>query len=263
MLLGIGLMIARALALNGARKVYIIGRRKDALEAAASSVTTNNIIPMVGDVTSKDSLKTIVSQITVDIGYVNVVIANSGIAGPQNSFTPETSLQDFQKSLWDTNIKDHVQTFEVNVTAAWYTIVAFLDLLDKGNKKGNVPYKSQVIATSSIGGFNRMAPGGFAYGQSKAGATHMMKQLATALVPYEIRSNVICPGLYPSDMSAPILAKNTGKSIPKSSIPAERVGTEEDMAGAILYLTSMAGGYCNGNVIITDGGRLSVMPATY
>jgi NAD(P)-dependent dehydrogenase (short-subunit alcohol dehydrogenase family) len=78
--------------------------------------------------------------------------------------------------------------------AVWYTIIAFLGLLDTGNKKGNVEQKSQVIATSSIGSFNRTVPGGFAYGQSKAATTHMMKQLATSLAPLGIRSNILAPG---------------------------------------------------------------------
>lgn len=49
----------------------------------------------------------------------------------------------------------------------------------------------------------------------------------------------------------------------KEVIPEERVSTLEDMGGSILYLTSRAGAYCNGNVMILDGGRLSLMPATY
>lgn len=55
---------------------------------------------------------------------------------------------------------------------------------------------------------------------------------------------------------------NEGR-FPKSLVPLERAGTEEDMAGTILYLTSRAGAYINGNVIVTDGGRLSVIPSTY
>jgi NAD(P)-dependent dehydrogenase (short-subunit alcohol dehydrogenase family) len=90
----------------------------------------------------------------------------------------------------------------------------------------------------------------------------MMKQLATGLVPYEIHSNVLCPGLSPSDKAAPILAA-TENVLPKTLVPAERPGTQEEMAGAILFLASLAGGYCHGNVLLTDGGRLSVMPRTY
>ncbi len=62
--------------------------------------------------------------------------------------------------------------------------------------------------------------------------------------------------------SAP-MAKQLNESIPVSQIPAQRWGDEEDMAGVILFLASRAGAYCNGNVLLTDGGRLSVMPSTY
>ncbi|KAG0645766.1 Short-chain dehydrogenase reductase SAT3 [Hyphodiscus hymeniophilus] len=260
---GIGLMMARALALNGAHKVYIVGRRKEVLETAAKSVSTNNIIPIVGDVTSKESLTSVVSIIKREVGYINVLIANSGTLGPQASqpVDPKTSsVEDFQKAFFEAPMEDYTQTFTVNTSAVWYTIIAFLGLLDKGNKKGNVEQKSQVIATGSIGAFNRNVPGGFAYGQSKAAVTHLIKQLATSLVPYDIRSNAIAPGLFPSELAAGIIGDGV---FPKTKIPLERAGSEEDMAGCILFLTSRAGAYCTGNVLVIDGGRLSIMPASY
>jgi NAD(P)-dependent dehydrogenase (short-subunit alcohol dehydrogenase family) len=192
---GIGLMMAKALALNGAHKVYIIGRRKDVLEKAAASVPTENIIPLVGDVTSKESLASIVSTITSEVGYINVLIANSGILGPVGtSLTAIPTIAEFQKSFGEMSFEDYNDTFRVNVVAVWFTVVAFLGLLDEGNKKGNVFQKSQVITTSSIAGFNRMSASSFAYGQTKAAATHLAKQLASGLVPYGIRSNAIAPG---------------------------------------------------------------------
>jgi NAD(P)-dependent dehydrogenase (short-subunit alcohol dehydrogenase family) len=150
-------MMARALALNGAHKVYIIGRRKEVLEKAAASVSTNNIIPLVGDVTSKDAINSIVSTITSEVGYINLLVANSGMLGPQAAIPiPDSpSVSDFQKAWFGTPVEEYTQTFNLNTTAVWYTIVAFLGLLDEGNKKGNMQQKSQVIATSSIGGFNR------------------------------------------------------------------------------------------------------------
>lgn len=51
--------------------------------------------------------------------------------------------------------------------------------------------------------------------------------------------------------------------IPKTMVPEQRSGRIEDMAGAILFLTSRAGGYLNGNVLVTDGGRLGVVPSSY
>lgn len=49
----------------------------------------------------------------------------------------------------------------------------------------------------------------------------------------------------------------------RSFIPAQRVGDEEDMAGTILYLVSKAGAFCNGTVVMVDGGRLAVLPSSY
>jgi NAD(P)-dependent dehydrogenase (short-subunit alcohol dehydrogenase family) len=198
-------MMARALALNGAHKVYIIGRRKQVLENASKSVSTNNIIPLVGDVTSKEALASIVSHITSESGYINVLIANSGTIGPQATKLSSSAptIENFQKAWGQTSFDEVTDTFKLNTVAVWFTIVAFLGLLDAGNKKGNVVQKSQVIATSSIGGFNRNVPGGFAYGQSKAATTHMMKQLATNLAPLGIRSNVLAPGCkFPFQYSA-------------------------------------------------------------
>lgn len=255
-------MMAKALATNGAHKVYIVGRRKEVLEAAAKESPHGNIVPLVGDVTSKDSLQSIASHIEKEIGYVNVLIANSGIGGPQLSspVTSQTSLKEYQSLMWDMPSEDYTQTFAVNVASVHYTLVAFLHLLHAGNEICKFEQKSQFIVTSSIGGFNRNVPGGYAYGQSKAAATHLVKQMATNMAPYGIRANAIAPGLYPSELSAPIIGDGV---FPKHKIPAERVGTEEDMAGCILYLTSRAGAYLNGNVIVTDGGRLSVMSGTY
>ncbi|CAI6340547.1 unnamed protein product [Periconia digitata] len=52
-------------------------------------------------------------------------------------------------------------------------------------------------------------------------------------------------------------------SMPWEGIPATRVGTEEDIAGAILYLASRAGSFVNGCILITDGGMLAVRPGAY
>ncbi|KAL8729881.1 MAG: hypothetical protein Q9166_004438 [cf. Caloplaca sp. 2 TL-2023] len=121
--------------------------------------------------------------------------------------------------MWDLPFEDYTRTFAVNVSAVHSTFVAFLHLLRAGNKKSNVQQKSQVIVTSSIGGFNRNVPGGYPYGQSKAAATHLAKQMATQMVPYGIRANLIAPGIYPSELSAPIIGTGV---FPKEMIPAER-----------------------------------------
>lgn len=151
---------------------------------------------MQGDVTKKEDLDRIVDSITKSDGFINVLIANSGIGGPSlvDKMPPNPTLSQYREVLYNMDSEEFTNTFRVNVGAAFFSIVAFLELLDAGNKKGNVEQRSQVITTSSIGGFIRRPLAGYAYAATKAGVTHMMKQFSTALVPYGIRSNVIAPG---------------------------------------------------------------------
>ncbi|CAF3657036.1 unnamed protein product [Fusarium graminearum] len=264
---GIGLMFVKALLQNGASKVYIAGRRKQKLDQVAGSLG-DRVIGVQCDVTSKDDLKNAVSQIEKDVGYINLLVCNSGIGGPQvKPITPETTLEEWAQSNLDTDFDAYVNTFAINTASVWYTSMAFLGLLKKGNEKANVEQTSQIIVTSSIAAFNKKAPGGWAYGQSKAGAVLAAKQLAVALPQWNIRANCICPGLFPSEMSEPIVKMYSDESgqpgaIPTSIAPIRRMGDEKDMSGTFLYLASRAGGYCNGAVIVVDGGRLGNFPTT-
>ncbi|UQC75467.1 uncharacterized protein CLUP02_02121 [Colletotrichum lupini] len=258
---GIGLMIAQGLEANGAI-VYIIGRRKEALEQAAKTAKNGNIRTIQGDITSKSDLERAVAEIKEAHGYVNVVIANSGIGGPAlKGLPPNPTIAQYCDFVFGWEQKDFTETFAVNATGVFFTVAAFLELLDEGNKRSNFKQRSQVIATSSIGAYNRN-PMGFAYGASKAAVVHMFKQLSTTLVPFNIRANVIAPGFYPSEMTtATVEAHKEGW--PKTTIPEERAGDVEDMAGAVLFLVSRAGAYTNGNVLVTDGGRLGIVPSSY
>jgi NAD(P)-dependent dehydrogenase (short-subunit alcohol dehydrogenase family) len=266
---GIGLMITTALALNGARRVYIVGRRVDVLKQAALSIDPEVVTPIPGDITSEESLLAVVARVEADIGYVNLVVANAGVMGPRplkaGPDDPPPSIAEYRAHALKTPMKDFTSTYAVNATSVHYTALAFLELLDAGNKR-NPDLRSQIIATSSIGGFSRLAGASFAYSSSKAAVTHMMKMMATAFTPYRIRCNVLAPGLFPSKLASGIIGgikAGSAGGIDGSVIPAERTGTEEDIAGAILYLASRAGGYLNGCVIVVDGGRLGMLPSTY
>lgn len=180
-------MMAKALANNGAAKVYIAGRRADVLHAAAVSAGSN-VIPLKCDVTSKESLQEAVAFVEKDAGYLNLLVCNSGIGGPSvKPLTPETTLEEWASENFSVDYDKYVETFNVNSASPWYTSMAFLKLLDLGNKKGNVQQSSQIIITSSIAAFNKKAPGGWAYGQSKAAATLAAKQLSVALPQWNIR----------------------------------------------------------------------------
>ncbi|EGO54108.1 hypothetical protein NEUTE1DRAFT_124439 [Neurospora tetrasperma FGSC 2508] len=299
---GIGLMMTQSLASAGAKRIYIAGRRLSVLQSAAdkinSSLPQNQgqepvVVPLECDVTSPSSLSSLVSSISSDpyTGYLNLLVCNAGVGGPQVSVVDKEtgqskSLSEFREQALAVDFdKEWEQTFRVNVGSVWYTSMACLKLLEKGNTlaaqqqqegqgqgEGQVVWResaSQIVVTSSIAALNKAAPGGWAYGVSKAAATHVGKQLAVLLPRWGIRCNVICPGLFPSEMAAPIVqaaggSMTGGGVIPldKKTVPLGRMGDEFDMAGQILYLASRAGAYLNGNVIVVDGGRLTTFPST-
>ncbi|KAK7910875.1 short chain dehydrogenase [Apiospora marii] len=276
---GIGLTMARALALNGAAKVYILGRRLEVLEAAAKEHSC--LVPLQCDVTSKEDLQSVVDFIKNDTGYVNLVVANSGSIGPAVRFNPAHSIAETRETLFTNfSMEEMNDTLNLNVTAAFFTMTAFLELLDAGNKnalKGgwgkpltegsDVPtIQSQVIFTTSISAFSRHWSSSPPYLTSKVAIMQVTKHASTQLAKFGIRVNAIAPGLYPSDLAS-VLINNRNPAEESFEdqrfIPARRFGKDEEMCGAILFLTSRAGSYSNGFILTTDGGRLSVMGSTY
>ncbi|KAK6069118.1 short-chain dehydrogenase/reductase [Seiridium cupressi] len=223
-----------------------------------------NLHPIQCDVTKKSDLERAAEEIKLKYGYVNVVIANSGVVGPNVLGMPENlSISEFKNWLWNWDPDELNNTFAVNTAGVFYTAVAFLELLDEGNKRSHLKQRSQVIATTSIGAYVRTLVAGFGYEGSKAATTHIMKQFATSLVPYEIRANIIAPGWYPSDITCGLIEKQNEGGWPKDFVPEQRPGDEQDIAGAVLFLVSKAGAYINGNALVTDGGRMGMLPATY
>lgn len=72
--------------------------------------------------------------------------------------------------------------------------------------------------------------------------------------------------MFPSELAQSLIAnRDPGKEDSEDPrfIPARRFGGDEEMAGTILYLASRAGSYCNGTVLLNDGGRLGMMPSSY
>ncbi|KAF8558272.1 NAD(P)-binding protein [Imleria badia] len=339
---GIGLMIAMSLEHNGAT-VYIIGRRLDVLQKAAQENNKyGKIIPLQGDITSRDSLLSMAQTVKSQHGYIDLLVNNAGIARnllPPNLPSPlddtdisreETtpSIKSFQDILWNTGgPAGFAETFETNVTAVYFTTVAFLELLHFGNlRRGALPPKlvtkpnnllngatgedgshrastsngtstpyhslppspcdtspplpmdastavstvsvkglppptSQVITVSSSGSFRVDARIlSVSYTLAKHACTHLGKLLANLLADWNIRSNVLCPGVWPSEMTS--LAHLTPALLARA-VPLGRSGTLAEMAGPILFLAGRAGAYVNGAVWLVDGGRVGQVASSY
>ncbi|KAG6165044.1 hypothetical protein E4U51_004677 [Claviceps purpurea] len=268
---GLGAITAHALVANGAKAVYILGRRKEALLSTQEKSTNPHVVhPIVCDVTSKDSLTDAVEQIRSEIGYINILFANSGINNAATgAFNIKDDVRTVQSKLWEPDMGAFTQDLHVNVSGAYYTAIAFLDLLDQGNRQAVVAEKSQIVFTSSGASFTRLPYSGFAYSASKAAVTQMTKQLATTLAPHKIRVNSVAPGFFASEMTKNQPFMNVGRdpreegALDAQAVPLQRIGTEEDFAGIVLFLASKAGGFLDGTVLLADGGRIATIPSSY
>lgn len=202
--------------------------------------------------------------------HIDVLLANSGIIGPKTAVTTlptdrKPTVQEFADAMWAIPMGDFTQTMHVNVTGVFYTALAFLPLLDEGNKRRALPdstlpkQKSQIVVTTSIAGLSRMPAAGFAYSASKAGANHLAKMLATYFVPYQIRCNTIAPGMFQSEMNPGQKDSTVEGKVPVEKCPMGRFGMQEEIVGAALFLMSSAGAYMDGVVLVDDGGSKSII----
>lgn len=91
----------------------------------------------------------------------------------------------------------------------------------------------------------------YSYAASKAGLVHLTRRLALRLIGDNIAVSAVAPGAFPSDMNT---AARDAPQDAAQGIPAGRLGTTEDIAGAVVYLASRAGDYVVGQTLVVDGG---------
>lgn len=171
---GIGLMAAQALSANGA-KVYITGRRTEALENAAKTHHPSEqkdktdqhgeIIPIGStDVRSKDDIEKLMKQIAGKEGYLSLVVAAAGVPGPKEPRPDVNDAKEFTKQMWEAeSAEEWNETFNSDVTSVYWTTLASLPLLQAAPKD----HFSSVIVISSMSGMMRDSQAHFAYNAAK------------------------------------------------------------------------------------------------
>ncbi|KJK86166.1 hypothetical protein H633G_09983 [Metarhizium anisopliae BRIP 53284] len=253
---GLGAITTHALVANGAKAVYILGRREEALLTTKKNASNPDVVhTIVCDVTSKDSLAAAANLVREETGYINVLYANSGVIKAATApYDASDDIKSLQQKLWKPDMEDFTTTLHVNVTGAFYTAIAFLGLLDEGNK--GATFLAQALRWLFL--------------QRKQSSHYSAnQQLSSTLAQYKIRVNAIAPGFFPSEMTQDMSYMKTEKdpreegALHSSVVPLERVGSEEDFAGVALFLASKAGGYVDGAIILADGGRISLLPSSY
>ncbi|KAI5121396.1 hypothetical protein M0805_003168 [Coniferiporia weirii] len=277
---GIGLMIARGLAINGA-KVYISGRRKKVLEDAATNLDSNakgSMHPITMDVTDKTSILEGVKAIEELEGKLHILVNNSGQVGPVSRFFNDMSAPEHKdpgtlgRALFDNeSFEGWGDIYSVNTSSIFFVSTAFLGLLAKGAEDNRL-LQASIINITSISAIMRLAQNHFAYNSGKAASSHLTRMMATEfmLKGIPVRVNAIAPGVYTSEMTQYVFS-NPANTVQEQTnrvgqgiqpVPAGRPGSAQEVAGTVIYLASPAGCYTNGQELVIDGGYLGVNPSS-
>jgi gluconate 5-dehydrogenase len=118
--------------------------------------------------------------------------------------------------------------------------------------------KGKIINVASVAGLKGMAPGvhTIAYNTSKAAAINFTRALATEWGRFNINVNALCPGFFPSKMSAGLL-ETIGEQV-LARTPLQRLGGEEDLMGPVVFLASEASRHITGQWLAVDGGSCAL-----
>jgi len=145
-----------------------------------------------------------------------------------------------KKEIWDNeSVQDWADTYETDVTAVYFTSVAFLPLLQKATeKKGHM--HASIITISSMSGMMRHAQAHFSYNAAKGATVQLSKLMSGEFLKTGIRVNSIAPGYFPSEMTAKESDENQKSELPaekvqeKGHVPKARAGKDQDMAQAVV-----------------------------
>jgi NAD(P)-dependent dehydrogenase (short-subunit alcohol dehydrogenase family) len=95
-----------------------------------------------------------------------------------------------------------------------------------------------------------------AYALAKAGVAQLARNLAVEWGPRAVRVNAISPGFIATELSRPLLENQAFMARRMAATPLRRPGTPEEVAGAVVFLASPAGGFVTGHNLVVDGGTL-------
>jgi len=231
---GIGRMIAEGFLRYGA-KIYISARKGGALEDTASELSKlGSVTPIVLDASGAGGAKRMAEAYLAHETKLDILVNNAGAAwgAPFDEF-PETG--------WD-------KVMDLNVKTPFFLTQALHGALKAAGKKERL---AKVINIASIDGVSVNPMETYSYAASKSGLIHLTKRMALRLIEDNIAVSAIAPGAFASDMNR--VARDHGDMVAQA-IPAKRIGTPEDMAGAAIFLASRAGDYVVGSTLIVDGG---------
>ncbi|MGN0925537.1 SDR family NAD(P)-dependent oxidoreductase [Ectopseudomonas mendocina] len=230
---GIGLATARLFASHGATVAILDLDEGAAIEAAAAIGPQHR--GYACDVADKDACLQATERAIADFGRIDVLINNAGITQPVKTL-------EIDPASWD-------RILDVNLRGVLYLSQAVIPHM-QAQGSGSIACMSSVSAQRGGG-----ILGGPHYSAAKAGVLGLAKAMAREFGPSNIRVNCVTPGLIQTDISAGKLSDQQKAEI-AASIPLNRLGNAEEVAGAYLFLASNLSAYITGAVIDVNGGML-------
>ncbi|HEX5379631.1 MAG TPA: SDR family oxidoreductase [Phenylobacterium sp.] len=232
---GIGKMIAQGFLEQGA-KVYISSRKAGICDdvAAELSVDGRQCLSLPQDVSTQEGVQMLAGRLMEAEPRLDILVNNAGAAWG-------APFDEFPESGWD-------KVMNLNLKSPFFLTQALHPAL-KAAASREQPAK--VINIASIDGIRLNPQETYSYHASKAGLIYLTRRMAARLIEDAINVTAIAPGAFASEMNR--VARDQGEQIAKR-IPSRRIGRDEDMAAAAIYLASRAGDYVVGETIAVDGG---------
>ncbi len=238
---GLGLQMAHALGEAGA-KIMLSSRKAEDLEQATAELQAAGIDArwVAADCAKDSEIQRLASETLQRMGDVDILVNNAGA-------TWGALAEDHPVDAWD-------KVMNLNVRGYFLLSQAIAKQSMIARRSGHI------INIASIAGLagNPTGMTTIAYNTSKGAVINFTRTLGAEWGKYNINVNAICPGFFPSKMTAGLL-KTLGEDKLAAATPLQRLGGDEDLKGACLLFASDAGRHITGQWLAVDGGVSAVI----
>ncbi len=233
---GLGLQLARALGEAGAT-LMLSSRKAHDLEQAAAELKADGIDArwIAADCAQDAEIKRLADETLAQFGHLDILVNNAGASWG-------APAEDHPVDAWD-------KVMNLNVRG-------YFLLSQRVAKQSMIARRSgRIINVGSILGMNGNPPdmNTIAYNTSKGAVINFTRTLGAEWGKYNITVNAICPGFFPSKMTAGLMA-TIGEDRLAAAAPLQRLGDDEDLKGLCVLFASDAGKHITGQWLAVDGG---------